>query len=468
MNAGCPQRNAPHRVHSFLGNTCLFLRTFRVIRAPEPAGQSPDSEVSDAPAVAPPLRPIVQVFLLDVFSKALWALAGMTLIRVLSPTEYAGMTLATAAATMIVAGLTANLNKVYIVGFERLDLQQNPQAMLGLQFWLLAVAVILTIPMSGFAQGLFLYIVGLTLVNSCVEFAKTYFQRELRFARFSLIEVLRSVLYAVSLFVAIGVYQERLTARHVLVVQLLTMLGVVLLMFGRYMRVSCLVEWQSIRRLARGLVRSSYGYMLGYFLILAVFLRIDVIMLRALSDDYQLATYGSAYRYFGILLIVLNSVHTVFLPLTQRAVARHELQAIYRKLGVILLFVSPLILVAAWISQWMIPWVDGGKYPQAVTAFRILALTAVVSLAASPAVNIVLRYEQFRWLFGAIMACVIVNGAAQWLLIPEWGATGSAVATGIGLVLMNGSIFFRARWLLRHRSLPQLQAPAVAPAAAAA
>lgn len=70
-----------------------------------------------------------------------------------------------------------------------------------------------------------------------------------------------------------------------------------------------------------------------------------------------------------------------------------ELEDVFRKHRKMILLFFPPVLLAIWLSQWIIPWVDARKYPDAVAVFLILAISAMIAFAFSPYVNLVMRFK---------------------------------------------------------------------------
>ena len=186
-------------------------------------------------------------------------------------------------------------------------------------------------------------------------------------------------------------------------------------------------------------------------------MQIDVFMLRLISDDLQLATYGAAYRYYSALAMALGAVHAVLLPLIQRARNYEELEAVFERHKKLALLFIPLVMLIGWVSQWLIPWVDMGRYPDSVMVFRILCVSVVVSFAFSPHVNLIMRFEQFRFLSALIVVALFINVILNSVFIPVFGAMGAAMATLIASASVTVPIYIKSRRMtfgLRKGKIP--------------
>jgi O-antigen/teichoic acid export membrane protein len=154
--------------------------------------------------------------------------------------------------------------------------------------------------------------------------------------------------------------------------------------------------------------------------------------------------------------LLLSAVHSVLLPLAQRATRRDELEAIFARYRRAVLAVVPFVLLGVWASAWFIPLVDGGKYPGAIDVFRVLCVSTVVGLAFSPYVHLLFRYSDFAFLFGLACAALALNVGLAAALVPTLHALGAAAAVCIAAGALNLLIYVRARTLLAWRPLPAL------------
>lgn len=396
---------------------------------------------------------MAQVFSFDIFLKVVSGGISILLIRILPEQEYASFVFALAFTTLMMGTLVSGFNRVYIVAYERLNIR-NSSSFLGLQISAILVVALLLVPVSTQFEGLYLLAVLLALGNCLVEFARTVFQHELKFFWFSMVEALRTVIYAVALLILFLIVRWQIHASDVLLLQSVITLTVFVIFLGRRIDRSIFRLREAIR-LAKGIIFGSYRYLFIYFFLLAFFVQVDVFVLKAISTDTQLATYGSAFRYYSVLVLALNSFHTVLLPTIQRINTKAELKEIYdRHLKAVVIFIPGIALVA-WASQWIIPAIDQGRYPDAVLTFQILAVSAAFSLLFSPHVNLLMRFEDFRFLLLLLIVCLVLVIILNFVLVPSYGAIGSAISMAAGFITINIVIFLRSERLRKTRSLSE-------------
>ncbi|HUF80093.1 MAG TPA: polysaccharide biosynthesis C-terminal domain-containing protein [Burkholderiales bacterium] len=392
-------------------------------------------------------RTVILVFTLDLVSKLILGVVGLLLIRYMPQAEFALFTLATAAVTLVVQAMAASFNRVFIVGHSRFAATTSPSMFLATQLWLLVALALLAWPLRGPAEGLYGLATLLAFAMAFSEFARTFFQQQLRFLRFAAIELARSGLVAAGIVGLIAVAGFSMAAWHAMAVQAAAIWLVFAVAFGRNVRFPELFAIREAAGLLRRVLSGPYRFLFGYFAVLAAFTQMDILMLKALGDEFALATFGSAARYYALLSLALGAVHSVFLPAIQRMETARQLGTLFRTHARMFWAFIPFIAASAWLAGWVIPLVDAGKYPQAVDVFRILCVSATISFAFSPHVNLVLRYERFRFLFHLVIVGTLVNAAANGLLIPLYGARGAAVATLLASASITVPIFVLSRRL---------------------
>jgi O-antigen/teichoic acid export membrane protein len=390
------------------------------------------------------MKSILQVFSFDLISKAMMGALGVIIIRFMQENEYADYTFALSLVFFITQILSMSFNRIYIVGFHKLDLNDS-LAFLGYQLVCIGLLICITAPFQHLMNGVYWFTVALVSATCLSEFSRTILQHELRFLRFSFVELFRSSLFFICVLFLISVVQYKMQAWQVLLCQAGAMFTSFLVFFRARIQIRGNLLVRRALDIALAVIAGKYRYLFGYFSLLALFSQLDVFMLKGLGSNFSLATYGSAFRYYSLLMLSLAAVHSVLLPSIQKVESIEDWDRIHAGLRRMLLVFVPLAFLGAWLSQWIIPWIDKGKYPDAVTVFRILAVSSVFSFAFSPHVNIVLRFEDFKFLFLVIIGGLLLAATLNLLLIPRYQAVGSAIATLVGFGFNNLLIFLRSR-----------------------
>jgi len=393
------------------------------------------------------MKSIFQVFSLDILSKIVLGITGIILIRFMEPSEYARYILAVSAITIVTQAFSTSFNRLYIVGREKLS-QDNNSGFLGFQLSALLVLALAGLPLVNRIGPIYWFILFAAVATALTEFSKTFFQEQLRFLRFSFIELFRTILILAGVMVCMTLVGKSLEAWQVLMVQFLGMIIVFSIAFGRRLEFGRMFKIAPAFSLIKNIVVEDYGYLFGYFFLFSFFGQLDIFMLRSLADSNSVAAYGSAFRYYALVILALSSVHAVLLPLTQKAGSIGEIKATNSRYTRLVLFLIPIILAGAWLSQWIIPMIDGGKYPQAIAVFRILAVSSILSLLFSPYVNTVMKFARFKFMLMLVSVAIALGILLNLLLAPALGAIGTAVSTLISFAFVNCSTFLKGRSLL--------------------
>lgn len=399
--------------------------------------------------------PIAQVFSADLVSKFMLGVTALLSIRYIAdPAQYALFTLAISAVTLTSQVLASSFNTIFVIAADKLKLADGPSRFLAFQLVAVLALALLALP---FAPGIgWVYPLGVLLaLGYCMsEFSKSQSQHSLDFRRFSTIELTRSGLFLLGQVALIFAAQFRLMAWEVMAVQSVSLW----LVFGLFMRkrveAKQVLDVRAGIEVARTVLGSPYRLLFVQSAIVAVLMQTDVWMLKVLGDTHAVATYGSAYRYYTLAMMVSASMWSILLPVVQRAASADELDALFRKQLRVVAMVAPLVLVLALSASWWIPLIDAGRYPGAVGVFRILSLSAMLSVAFSPHMSVLLRFEDFRFTVGAALGALVVALALNGVLIPLYGETGAAIATLCAFLTLNGSAYLRSR---HHRARLRLQ-----------
>lgn len=389
------------------------------------------------------MKAVARIFSFDLLSKLLIGGLGIVLIRFMPMDEYATYTLLLSLSAFITQSLCATFNRIYILAGDR-EGTDDAWPSLGLQALLIALLATLGLPLAGTLGMGYGAALLLVIANCGSEFAKTCYQRDLLFARFSLIEISRSGLFVAIALLLVWQWGEGVTAYSIIGVQAISMLFVA--WFALRVRLGrSPASVAGIIQYARRFGHPKYLALASYFAVLALFTQADIFMLKAVGDEEMLATYGSAFRYYSILSLALGAVHAVLLPTIRHAGGHEALQSILAQHRQLLVVFAGGTALAAGLAGWLIPWIDAGKYPEAIDTFRILCISATVSFAFSPYANLLLRDEAFGFLASTIVAALATHVALCYALIPSHGAVGAAVSTAVTAALANMAFYLRAR-----------------------
>ena len=401
------------------------------------------------------LRSFAKVFTCDLIAKVLMGLAMLTIIRVMPIAQFAVYTVVLATVTLSTNIFVHAFNRILIVGGERMDLIKHLKPLAVLQSVLVCVATTVILFALNVDAIVFVSAIALSAALAFSSLIKTMYQRAEQFDRFGILELTRSVLFAGSLFGVMFFLDGTIKVWHAIGLQASAFLLAAVpagLKFGwktnnRVLAIS--------RDILMQIAHSQYRYLFAYLVVLAMVLQTDIYMLRLMTNERTIAEYGSAFRYYSFLTMALGAVHTVMLPLVNNATSLESLNEIYRRHRNLIILITPGIVGLAIAATWLIPIIDGGRYTEAPLVFQILAVSSILSFALSPHVNLVMRYERFKFLFRIVCVAFAVNVCVNLVLIPKFGSVGAAIGTVTGFLLVNGAIYILATKL--KSNLPRIR-----------
>ena len=394
------------------------------------------------------MRTVLQVFVFDLMAKLLLAVFGLLLIRHLPASAFADYTFATSLANVAAGLLTASFNRIYIVGYDQLGLRGRVSSFLTFQFLLVALLIALTLPF--WRQGPLLYwsLVAFVLGNCLYVFATTFMQREERFALFSGIKITHGALLLLG-FLLLLQATSGAGAANALGLRAVIMMLVFVVFVGWRLDLRGLFSLPAAAQTLRRVFAEGYGQLFVYHAISAIFANVNILLLRRLVDDHDLAAFGSAYRYYLLLFLASSALKSVFLPQVQNANTAVALRGIFKRHRLMIAAYVPVVAIAALLAQWAIPLVDQGRYPEAVTVFRILCVSTVLSFAFSAYMTLLMKHRRFRLLIVLITVGVVFNLVVSYVLIVGQGIVGAAIATVLAYGGFNFAVFVSARSTLR-------------------
>lgn len=392
-------------------------------------------------------RAVTLVFSADLVSKILLGLTWLLIIRHMAPAEFALLTLATSVATVASQMLGASVNRIYILGTPATG-NAGPASLVLFQCGCLLLMAAAGFAFSDALPGniyVLTMLLGLGILLS--DFGKTLYQKQLKFKALSAVELARATLVSAILTVLVTQLETRVLAWQVLAVQAATVCVLSLVVITRHVTINEILNVRDGAKCLRPVFSSGHGYLFGYFVLLAFFSQADVFLIKALSDNETLASYGSAARYYQLLSLALGAVHAVFLPTMQQLKTKEAVDSFFERHYRMLLVFAPLVGICALSANYVLPWIDLGRYPQAVSTFQILCVSAIISFAFSPHVNLVFTFRKFRFVLFLIVVALAVNVGLGLLLIPTYGGPGAALATLIASACVTVPIFIRSRKL---------------------
>lgn len=176
----------------------------------------------------------------------------------------------------------------------------------------------------------------------------------------------------------------------------------------------------------------------------------DTLIIAALLSEAEVGIYGAAVRLALVPTLFLTAFNTSFQPLAAGLWSsghRDALEVLYRRVTRLVTGISlPFyVLLAAFAAPFLS--IFGPEFRAGATVLAILAAGQIVNVVTGPAGNLLAMAGFPIWNFWNNAALLVLNVAANFLLIPVLGIEGAAWAWAGSLLAVNVARVIEARVL---------------------
>jgi len=169
----------------------------------------------------------------------------------------------------------------------------------------------------------------------------------------------------------------------------------------------------------------------------AIYLYMDKIMVQSITKDItQIAYYDYAEKIINIPLILITSLSTVVMPRLANEFTKGNISKVNQHVvdvGIFSLYIGcPLCIGIFCISSNMIPWYLGNDYLSTATIIKIIASLIIInSIEGIVGRQYLTAIDKTFFLFVSYLITAFINIGINFLLIPQNGVFGAAIATVI-------------------------------------
>lgn len=386
-------------------------------------------------------RGFVSTFALDVVARGMSAVTLILLLRTLSVESFAFVVLLLNVGQFLGSAATGGIRLRYTrLEAERVSRgEEEPSAFhatllsgtgLVLAAGLLGLAGAFALGIGEDAGERLAFIAigtAFTLGSASVEMAVFHYQAQLAFLRAGLIQVARS---AALLVVAGMATAGLLESGEAIGLYFAIAVGLVALVVAAPLALATRGVAQN-RDGRFGFGRESATLTL-YSMASAGWAYLDLFIVAALLSDTAVAAYGAALRYVSIVMGPVPAMVSVLRVRTAQSdmIDSNEAQIAMmrrwaRQTGPPTL---AILAIAAIAAVWLIPLVDGGRYPDSVPIFQVLMITAFAQFVTLPNSSLLIAQQRYTSLAWVNTAAVVLNVAAATLAAELFGVVGIAVA----------------------------------------
>ncbi len=162
---------------------------------------------------------------------------------------------------------------------------------------------------------------------------------------------------------------------------------------------------------------------------------LGLFLVAAMLDDVAVAAYGAALRYVSI---VIGPVPAMVSVLRVRTAQSDLIDSDEAQIAMMKRWAkqtgpptAAILGLAAIAAIWVIPWLDGGKYPDSVPIFQVLMIVAFAQLVTLPNSSLLITQERYTALAWVNTAAVAVNVVLGVIAAELFGVVGIAAAVAV-------------------------------------
>ncbi len=178
---------------------------------------------------------------------------------------------------------------------------------------------------------------------------------------------------------------------------------------------------------------SKIKYLLFYFIVYSIFEQVGVFILSRYSNEFELANFGVAFRYYYLaIILLLTAVNVVLLPKFSKEEANNNSEynkkfaAEWIKKTWWLIFP---IIIALYFSKPIYVFVNGHKYEYSYTIFCIFSIGLYFSLVFGSLTNILIGKGNHKYLFYTISSTFVLNLIISSYYVNLYGAVAVAASS---------------------------------------
>lgn len=185
----------------------------------------------------------------------------------------------------------------------------------------------------------------------------------------------------------------------------------------------------------------------------------DVYMLGIWRSATEIGLYASVQRIWQFLLIIPATLAVPLLPILSREANTDNVRfrnILEKSLALTLIIGIPITLGGIAFAEPIIRIIFGEGYLAAVPILRVIMTMSLLSFPLIPLSNAIFAYNKQKSLTVAYLSGIIGNVALNILLIPQYGAVGSAIATLASTTIITATVWMKMNKINHFEMTPRL------------
>ena len=213
------------------------------------------------------------------------------------------------------------------------------------------------------------------------------------------------------------------------------------------------------RTLVRPILKSAWPFavmgLFGGFMI-----NIDILFIGWFRSAHELGLYGAAQRPIQLFYLLQALLSAGLFPIISRLVQEKDgwrIRLVTEKsLAAAFLMALPLAAGGIIVARPLLELLFGSVYAEATPAFQLLLSTVLLVFPGALIANTIFAHDAQKAFIASTALGAGANVLFDYLLIPPYGITGSAVATVIALLLTVGTNWIKLRRIVPLAPWPHL------------
>lgn len=369
---------------------------------------------------------------------------GIWVARYLGPVQF-GLFSYVLAFTAIFGGV-ANIGLDGIVVRELVNHPLMRNTYLGTAFWLkffgaivviALIAIVLPFTANDATTKLFIFIIATGFVFQSFQVIEFYFQSQVLAKIVSICKVAQLILSSLIRIFLVLIESELIWFVVVTLFDALS-LAISYVITYRLRNIPNFYRYFNLS-IAKGLTKDSWPLVFSAVFAM-IYLRIDQIMIRGMLGEYEVGIYSAAIKLSEAFYFIPVLLSTSLFPaiINGKKIAEQlylkRLQYLYTLM--VWLAIS-IALPLSFLSDWLIVILFGHEY-QAAGQVLMIHVWASIFIFLSAVFGRYLIVENLAILnFYRVFIGAVLNILLNYVLIPKYGISGSAVATLISLFIVN-------------------------------
>lgn len=389
------------------------------------------------------------VFIFDILAKIFLLLILLLTVRLLSPLEYACFVKFNSLANLLFGVFASGIGIAFVRCVS--DLSSVGRVSLVKSLYLLSLSFILVIFLPVFCCSHFLseiYKIPLSLIVlslfyaltlSCLRINQFYFQGQEKYLNGGLVDLIRTGAIFL-LILIVYLFSGRIPILQLCLIYIISGFVVCGILFREIFSFTMFKFNRKVFLYAKLLLGES-AWLLFYYFLLAFLGQADIILLSVFASDMEIANYGVAQKYQALALsllpalLALMRVKTAKRDFSDDPIKRRDFTHKWIKSTTPCVIV--VILIGIFLSQYILPLLNGAQYNAAIPLFQIMLIGVGISYIFSPNVPILMAAKRFSSLCILCFIALLITVVGNYLLIPYLGAIAPSIFFVISNAFLN-------------------------------